>query len=136
MYEKGKVLSLILSGLMVLAMAPTASFAAEYSDTAGYWAKDEISKWSDLGIIQGSNGNFRPADQITRGDLAVILDRVMNYQEKSSDSFSDLGDRYYTDAILKANKAGVIPGEQRTGKTSGFYHKRRSGSNVCKSFVP
>jgi uncharacterized repeat protein (TIGR02543 family) len=86
-------------------------FAAEYTDTKGHWAEKEIQKWSDYKIIQGSNGLFRPSDNITRGEMAVIIDRIMKFQNKATNSFNDLDNSFYTDAVLKVNKAGILKGE-------------------------
>ena len=105
-----KFLSILLVLTMLLTLLPMEAIASSYNDTTNHWAKDEITKWSDLGIIQGSDGLFRPSDQITRGEMAVILDRLMNYQVKASNGFVDLDTSWYTDAILRANKAGIILG--------------------------
>lgn len=99
---------------MVSSMFPTTAFASSYSDVEQHWGQASIEKWSDMGIIQGSDGVFRPNDSITRGEMAVIIDRIMKYQTKSNKNFSDLGQAFYTDAILKANAADVIQGDGAT----------------------
>lgn len=108
-----KSLAWLIIICMVGTLFPSTAFAS-YSDVEQHWGKASIEKWSDMGIIQGSNGAFRPNDSITRGEMAVIIDRVMKYQTKSSKNFSDLGQVFYTDAILKANAAGVIQGDGAT----------------------
>ncbi|MGI5971841.1 MAG: S-layer homology domain-containing protein, partial [Oscillospiraceae bacterium] len=96
---------------MVLTLFPVSALAVStFSDTDGHWAREAIETWSGLGIIQGYDGKFRPDDPITRGDMAVIIDRIMKYQTSAGNSFTDLGQAYYTEAILKANAAGVIQG--------------------------
>ena len=35
---------------MLLTMLPSA-FAVSFADTRGYWAEDEIKRWSDRGVI-------------------------------------------------------------------------------------
>jgi hypothetical protein len=47
---------------------------------------------------------------ITRGEMALILDRIMHYQVAGKNTFTDLKTDFYTDAILKANAAGVMLG--------------------------
>ena len=60
-------------------------------------------------VLNGYNGNFRPDDSITRGEMAAILNRIMQYSEISSNTFADLDNNaWYTDAILRANAAGVM----------------------------
>lgn len=90
--------------------AQTLTESLIYNDIANHWAKFGIERWSNYGIIQGSEGLFRPDSPITRGEMAVIIDRVMKYQVKSLNSFNDLDSTWYTDAILGANKAGIILG--------------------------
>jgi len=43
--------------------------------------------------------------------MAVIIDRVMDYQTKVENNFADLGTAYYTDPILRVAQAGVMQGD-------------------------
>ena len=124
-----RLLSLILSICLLMTLLPVSALAeavtavhtaepaeavttagAAYSDTASHWAAAQIAKWSGLGILKGYEGKFRPDDPITRGEMAVVNDRVMRYQTAAANTFSDLGQAFYTDALLKANAAGVMTG--------------------------
>jgi len=104
-----KTTSVLLIVAMLFSLLPTLAFAS-FSDVKGHWAQTKIEKWSEKGIIQGSGGQFRPNSPITRGEMAVILDRVMKYQVKAANTFYDLDQSWYTEAILKANAAGIILG--------------------------
>ncbi|WP_276662461.1 S-layer homology domain-containing protein, partial [Syntrophomonas wolfei] len=108
-----KIIGMLLAVAMVVALLPITAYAT-FSDMQGHWGQTAIEKWSDMEIVQGWDGAFRPNAPITRGEMAVIIDRVMKYQTKSKNSFSDLGSAFYTDAILKANAAGVIKGDGTT----------------------
>ena len=100
--------SSLLVGTLVLAQTAPA-FAA--GDAAGHWAQDALNTWQNYGVIQGDeNGNLMPDSGITRGEMAVMLDRVMAYRLKAQNTFSDLNQSWYTDAILGANAAGIIMG--------------------------
>lgn len=104
---KKNIATSLLAGTLVLAQAAPA-FAA---DTTGHWAQDALNTWQNYGVIKGDeNGNLMPDSGITRGEMAVMLDRVMAYQLKSQNTFSDLDQSWYTDAILGANAAGIIMG--------------------------
>lgn len=47
--------------------------------------------------------------------MAVILDRIMGYQTRAVNSFTDLSDSaYYAAAVLGANAAGVLSGDGTT----------------------
>lgn len=108
-----RFVSIVLAIAMILTMVPFAAFADETtaSDLSGHWAENVITEWMDYGIINGyEDGTIRPNNKITRAEMTAMLDRVMDYQTKADNTFSDLGDSWYTDVILKANAAGVISG--------------------------
>ncbi|HWS43099.1 MAG TPA: S-layer homology domain-containing protein [Pseudoflavonifractor sp.] len=107
---KRRILSMALVGAMLLSAMSLTAFAA-YSDVSeSHWAGEAIEKWSGMGIVQGSEGQFRPGDAITRGEFAVIVDRMMRYQTQGQNVFTDLDQRYYTEAMLKAAYAKVFQG--------------------------
>ncbi|MDO4732122.1 MAG: GH25 family lysozyme [Bacillota bacterium] len=81
-----------------------------YTDTEGHWAAAAIETWSERRVIQGSEGLFRPDDGIIRGEMALILDRIFQYSEAAENSFSDLGETWYTEAVLQVNAAGIMLG--------------------------
>jgi len=106
---KKRFASVLLAVAMTISLLP-AKVSAAFSDVQGHWAQAEIEKWCEKGIIHGYDGLFRPNEPVTRAEMAVMLDRIMNYQEKADNSFNDLGQSWYTDAILRANAAGIMVG--------------------------
>ncbi|MCD7947166.1 MAG: InlB B-repeat-containing protein [Oscillospiraceae bacterium] len=49
-----------------------------YSDTAGHWAEEAISRATALGWIQGrSDGTFGPDEYITRAEVATFVNRML-----------------------------------------------------------
>lgn len=112
---KKRLLSMALAALLAASSVVGAS-AASFSDTAGHWAESAIERWSGYGIINGYNGKFMPDDKITRGEMAVILDKIMGYQVAAKNTFHDLKPgMYYTEPILKANAAGAMNGDGKGG---------------------
>ncbi|MHB8066227.1 MAG: S-layer homology domain-containing protein, partial [Ruminiclostridium sp.] len=107
------ILSVILIACLTIPYALSPVLASNFTDTKAHWAKDKIEKWTSLEILSGSNNKFRPNDYITRGEIAVILNKIMKYQSKAENSFMDLDEKFYTEAILKANFAGVIAGNDK-----------------------
>ena len=109
-----RFISIVMAAMMIISMIPFTAFAADEttaSDLSGHWAENVITEWMDYGIINGyEDGTIRPNNKITRAEMTAMLDRVMDYQTKADNTFSDLGDSWYTDVILKANAAGVISG--------------------------
>lgn len=109
--RKNKAVSLLLAVVMVCALfTPVA--AADYADVQGHWAADAISRWSDIGIIQGDGTGFRPDDAITRAETATIINNVISYIDVADNTFSDVdSSAWYADAVLKLNAAGVMQGD-------------------------
>ncbi|MEG1501173.1 MAG: S-layer homology domain-containing protein, partial [Clostridiales bacterium] len=121
--------------VLLLGIFLFSSFAlAAYDDIGSYWGKDSIEKWSEKGIIEGTENHFRPGDKITRGEFAVILDRIMDYQLTSSVQFSDLGDKFYKDAILKCNKANVLQGSGDTVRPNDYITRQEAFVMICRAF--
>lgn len=83
----------------------------DFIDTRGHWAHDQIYKWADYNIVQGSNGNFMPDNPIIRGDLAIIIDRMLGLKNTTYNYFSDLySSDYYRESLLKCVAEGYING--------------------------
>ena len=79
---KRKLLSLLLAFVMTASLLTVGASAAEptYGDTVGHWAEGSIGRWSEHGIVQGSNGAFAPNAPIARECAMVILGRAMGIE--------------------------------------------------------
>ena len=132
---KRKLLSLFLALTMTVSLFTVGAGAAEpiYHDTNGHWAAETIEGFSRLGLIEGYNGQFFPNKNITRGEMAVILDRLMDYQTAAKNSFSDLGEAFYTDAVLKANAAGVMLGSNGTVRPTDPITRQEAAVLLCRA---
>ena len=132
---KRKILSLFLALTMTVSLFTVGAGAAEpiYRDTDGHWAAETIEGFSRLGLIEGYNGQFFPNKNITRGEMAVILDRLMDYQTAAKNSFSDLGEAFYTDAVLKANAAGVMLGSNGTVRPTEPITRQEAAVLLCRA---
>ena len=108
MAKNPKITAALLTGALLAAQAAPA-MAAE--DLSGHWAAEALAIWQEHGILLGDDlGNLNPDKPITRAEMAVILDRVMEYQVQGENHYTDLDHSWYTDAILGASAAGVIAG--------------------------
>jgi len=106
-----KLSAIAMALLLILSLLPAGALAA-FSDTDGHWAETAIDRWGGMGIIQGYEGRFRPDDPITRADMAVILDRLMQSETEAENTYPDLpDDAYYTAAVLRARASGVMFGD-------------------------
>ncbi len=102
--------SLIALILVLTLIFTQVVFASTYSDTVGHWAEQKIEKWSNKGLLKGDGGKFNPNANITRAEMATIIDRIMDYQEIGKNVYTDLSDDWYTMAILKNSQVGVFEG--------------------------
>ena len=105
-----KFLSLLLALAMLCSLVLVPAAAAE---PEGNWYDEAMNTWADRGVLQGdANGSLNPTANITRAELAVILDRIMGYQVKAANTFADVqAGAWYADAVLKASAAGVLQGD-------------------------
>lgn len=111
-----KPLALLLSLSMGLSMGTPALAAArqdQLPDVAQSWAADSIHRWLEAGLVEGNDqGLFRPAANLTRGELATIFVRLLGLTEQAENRYADLkGDEWYADAILKCTAAGILEGD-------------------------
>lgn len=111
-----KPLALLLSLSMGLSMGSPALAAARETtlpDVGQSWAADSIHRWLEAGLVEGDDqGLFRPAANLTRGELATIFVRLLGLSEKAPNHYADLkGDEWYADAILKCTAAGIMEGD-------------------------
>ena len=91
----------------VTMLARALNLSGEQSNTAfidvpyEHYASGYITRATNEEIIIGFPGNlFKPDSPITRGDVAVILQRAYNYPNVSEDYYSDVNnEKYYNDAI-------------------------------------
>ena len=114
----------------------TATNAVQFTDAQGHWAKTAIEKWAGYGVVNGYEGFFRPDDSITRGEMAVILDNLMDYQVTAKNSFTDLqAGAFYTDAILKANAAGIIKGDGATVRPTDKITREEAAVIMARAFA-
>ncbi|MWV43273.1 metallophosphoesterase [Paenibacillus sp. HJL G12] len=78
-----------------------------------------VSQASKLGIIQGSDGKFRPQESISREEAAVILMKVSDYlygKERTGSANADFKDMNHvsawaTEAVDRVNKLGLMNGK-------------------------
>ena len=110
---KRKILSLILVFAMTVSLLTVGTGAVEptYGDTAGHWAESSIERWSEYGIIQGSNGQFDPNGQLTCAQLATILAKLLKLPAAKDAGFTDnTADAWYYDSINRCAAAGILNG--------------------------
>jgi len=133
MASKSKALLIALVFIILLVSTVPTYALLNFTDTVGHWAEGEIEKWSGKGLLQGSDGLFRPDELITRAEMAIVIDRVMNYRVQATNNFSDLDNSWYTDAILRANAAGIIRGDQGAVRPMDNITRQEAAIMICRA---
>ncbi len=84
------------------------------------WYAPFVRQASSYGLFEGdTDGNFRPADPITRAEVAAVLARVVSadtaaYRNRST-SFTDVrSSKWYAGAVKWAVAGGVASGQSKT----------------------
>ena len=103
------VLSIILGFI-----TPAKAFDKEpFSDIPyGKWYTNAVSYCYDMKYVGGYEDNtFRPDRPMTRAEMAAIMNQMLKLTEKAENTFSDVQNgAWYTDAVLRCVKAGVMSG--------------------------
>ncbi len=87
---------------------------ASFSDISGHWAEKEIRIAADYGILKGyPDGKFQPNRAVTREEIAVILQRILQYEYRGERAahFSDISSDRWSYAEIKALiESGILSG--------------------------
>ncbi len=126
-------ISLILGMICTINLSQS-TLASSFNDVSSHWAKDSIERIQNFDIINGFNGDFRPNSPITRGELAVILDKVMIYQNKAENQYKDLDNNFYTDPILKLTKANIISGYNNEVRPKDYISREEAATMIARAF--
>lgn len=89
------------------------------------WFSPYVTALSNMGIVKGSDGEFKPNDLIKREDMAVIIYRVIDQKGMGLDGaiefydFDSISD-YAKEAVTKLAAGGIISG------TDGVFNPKSS----------
>ena len=133
-----KLLSVILTVMILFTVIPfSVSAADKYSDIKGHWAENAINTWSEYGILLGyPEGTFGPGGDITRAEMAAIINRVMDYTQKSyNGTFSDVSATdWFSDDLLKLHAAGIVSGTNGQVKPNEKITREEAVTMIAKAF--
>ncbi|WP_214630897.1 S-layer homology domain-containing protein [Paenibacillus agaridevorans] len=85
----------------------------EFQDVGrNYWAAKYISSMAAKGIILGmGDDRFSPASNITRGQMAALLARILDLKSTGQHQFADVSaTSWYGEAVLALADAGIVQG--------------------------
>ena len=116
-----KIISLILSTVMLLSTVITVNAASFKDVKSSDWYYSSVNYVADKGIMNGtSNTKFSPKASLTRAMGVTLLYRVAGSPSVAGVNipFTDVkGGQWYTDAVKWAYSKGIV-----TGKSNTFFH--------------
>jgi hypothetical protein len=85
-----------------------------FTDISEHWAKDEIMKALDAGVVTPSDDRlFRPDDNVTRAEFAAFMVRALKIPTGGGYDgvFNDVGEEdWFAEIVEGAKRAGIVNG--------------------------
>lgn len=80
-------------------------------DISGHWAESTIKQMVDRGVTRGyPDGTFKPDNNITRAEFAVLLVKAFKLGKKDGKIFADTANHWAKDDIATAASEGIVGG--------------------------
>ncbi len=114
---------------------PGESSSRPFDDIAGCWARDYIIRAWDRGIADGTgNGRFSPDNYITRQQIMVLLDRVLDLPDENGLNFSDVGSIAFwaLEASARVTAAGLLQGTNGRLDPNGHATRAQAAQIVAR----
>ncbi|MFA9422797.1 MAG: S-layer homology domain-containing protein [Sedimentibacter sp.] len=105
-----------------------------FNDISNHWANSDILDMASLGYVNGSDGMFRPEDNITRAEFVSLVVRVLGIDSLGTlnASFTDVNEgNWYSKDVLLAASNGLVKGyEDGTFKPNAPITREEIGSII------
>ena len=99
------------SSIIITVNEPVVPPVIELSDINGCWAETNIKVLVNTGVIAGyPDGSFRPDNNISRAEFAVVLVKTFNLKAASGKVFTDTSGHWAQDYIATAQALGIVNG--------------------------
>lgn len=88
-----------------------ASTKASFTDTTSHWAKSDIEKAFEKGLLKGyADGTFKPNKQLTRVQAVSILVRALGLENRGAAPFTDITayEQATKNEIAAAHEANIL----------------------------
>lgn len=84
-----------------------------FADTVGHWAKSEIDRMKEKGIINGvSDTEFRPDAFVSRAEAAKLLAKAFNLSGSENIGFTDVqAEAWFAESVAAVSEAGLMRGD-------------------------
>ncbi len=108
-----KIFSIFLPVILMLLILPTSSYAMSFSDIPDNWSKEGLEKAVENGLLYGSDGQILPENNLTRAQMAAIINRAFGATEKANLSgYADIDmQQWYAGDLAIAVKMGTLLGD-------------------------
>lgn len=78
-----KTVAMIVAFVMILTMFPVFAFASEFTDIPNDWSKAALQNAVNNGLLNGNAGKLMPKENLTRAEMAAVLNRAFGTIEKA-----------------------------------------------------
>ncbi len=106
------VTAMVLSQIQVNGIAAPVTTDRFFNDVKeNVWYSEAVNKWGQSNIIAGyEDGSFRPQKEVTRAELAAVIDRIFALEDTTnSKSYKDVDQaKWYQAAIDHISSAGIM----------------------------
>lgn len=104
--------TIITTALIASSIISSNSYAVEFKDMPNNWAKPALQRAVDADILRGSDGKIDPYGNLTKAELATIINRVFGIKIKTSlGKYKDVSkNAWYRDDLARAVRMGYIQG--------------------------
>ncbi|OKY54244.1 hypothetical protein BSR42_03680 [Megasphaera cerevisiae] len=142
----------ILTAAALTAVLGTSAFAANgvgLQDIDGYWGKAAIQYFYDNHYVSGTNGQFRPNEDLTREGVAAIVNNMLGEDTPvAATNFSDVKGRWSERAvsslvdkqIMKGYSNGTFKPQQKVTREEfaviAYNYMNYKGMSSSKTAVP
>ncbi len=135
------------AGVMARMMGVEPAEGSSFSDTHGFWGAPAIEALAKYGIVAGyANGAFGPYDDVTRAQMAAMMDRAWEWMEQNGTStgmddaemaqlreemhllLHDVAGTWAEDHIAHMFGLGVVQGD-----ASGMFHPQDTATRAQAS---
>jgi len=119
-FRKVLALILVVATLFSFVAMASAKSATEYEDYTDVTYVEAVDVLTALGIINGYDGKFHPADTIERGEMAKMIAVLRNAgdfdaaQFASANKFADTKGHWAEGYVAYCNQLGIIAGQNAT----------------------
>jgi hypothetical protein len=109
-----KTLCLVLVLAMMVGLCAVGASAAkldDYSDKDSIKNTEAVAVLSALGVLEGDERGFRPADTLTRAEGAAIMTRLFNTKGAGTSSYTDMASAAWAQPyVAYCENQGIIAG--------------------------